>query len=119
MPVFMNFMTTLLEEMEKNDMVGYNIVLDNCSIHHTDLLKELVESCGHKLVYLPPYSPFLNPTEECWGKIKNRFERQKLGEKETVSTRVAQAPSNPLTLALPLFSSFFPLVSEQKKKKKW
>ena len=83
-------MVTLLDEMEKNNTVGYNIVIDNCSIHHTDLLQEIVESCGHKLVYLPPYSPFLNPIEECWSKIKNRFEWQILGKDQTASSRVAQ-----------------------------
>jgi transposase len=38
--------------------------MDNASIHTADEIKELTQNCGFLCVYLPPYSPFLNPIEE-------------------------------------------------------
>ena len=34
------------------------------------VIKALIEERGHKCIYLPPYSPFLNPIEEFWSKVK-------------------------------------------------
>jgi hypothetical protein len=40
------------------------IVLDNCSIHKTNALQEILEGNRHRLLFLPPYSPDFNPIEE-------------------------------------------------------
>ncbi|KAG2340026.1 hypothetical protein BDR05DRAFT_1002795 [Suillus weaverae] len=40
------------------------LVLDNCRIHHNEELYDLVHDAGCLLLYLPPYSPDLNPIEE-------------------------------------------------------
>jgi len=40
------------------------LVLDNCAIHKTRVLQEIVEGFGRVLLFLPPYSPDLNPIEE-------------------------------------------------------
>ena len=37
------------------------VIMDNASIHHTDDNIRLIESTGAKLLFLPPYSPDLNP----------------------------------------------------------
>lgn len=39
------------------------MVLHNCSIHHVQEVKDIVESCGVELLYLPPYSPNYNLVE--------------------------------------------------------
>ena len=49
------------------------IVLDNCAIHKSDLLREVVEGSGQLLVFLPPYSPDYNPIEESFSCGKCRF----------------------------------------------
>ncbi len=46
------------------------VVMDNLSAHKGERVKELVESTGCKLLYLPPYSPDLSPIEEAFSKIK-------------------------------------------------
>lgn len=65
------------------------VVLDNCSIHHDEEIRQLiVEECGKilpthwqsaftdlcspdaRLVYLPPYSPDFNPIEEAFSAMK-------------------------------------------------
>jgi len=49
---------------------GDVVVMDNLPAHKVAGIRELVEARGAKLIYLPPYSPDLNPIEKCWSKIK-------------------------------------------------
>ena len=56
---------------------GKVLVLDNASFHKGGRIRELVEGAGCELLYLPPYSPDLNPIEQCWGWIKARVRRSR------------------------------------------
>ena len=47
------------------------IVMDNASIHHTDLIADTLQSLGVLVHYLPAYSPDLNPIEEAFSKMKS------------------------------------------------
>ena len=47
------------------------VILDNASIHHCDGVVELIESTGALVIFLPPYSPDLNPIEETFASIKS------------------------------------------------
>jgi DDE superfamily endonuclease len=49
---------------------GRAIVMDNLCSHKGGRVKELIEGRGCKPVYLPPYSPDLNPIEEAFAKLK-------------------------------------------------
>jgi transposase len=49
---------------------GEIVVLDNLACHKHPRVRELVESVGAEVWYLPPYSPDFNPIEEMWSKIK-------------------------------------------------
>lgn len=51
------------------------IVLDNCSTHKSDALREAVEASGCLLIFLPPYSPDFNPIEESFSCLKKWFRR--------------------------------------------
>lgn len=47
------------------------VILDNASIHHVEVVSEVVEGeAGARLILLPPYSPDLNPLEEVFSKVK-------------------------------------------------
>lgn len=50
--------------------VGDIVVMDNLGAHKVSGIREAIEGCGAKLIYLPPYSPDLSPIEACWSKIK-------------------------------------------------
>jgi transposase len=49
---------------------GQVVVMDNLSSHKGSRVRELVEGRGCELLYLPPYSPDLNPIEEAFAKLK-------------------------------------------------
>lgn len=44
--------------------------MDNCSIHHVPLVNQLLEEAGIVSIYLPPYSPDMNPIEEAFSRVK-------------------------------------------------
>lgn len=46
------------------------IIMDNASIHKNRKTREIIEEAGHILLYLPPYSPDLNPIENRFAIIK-------------------------------------------------
>jgi transposase len=48
---------------------GQLIVMDNLNAHKGERVRELVEEAGCELLYLPTYSPDLNPIEEAFSKI--------------------------------------------------
>ena len=49
---------------------GQVVVMDDLSAHKGGRVRKLVEERGCELVYLPPYSPDLNPIEEAFAKLK-------------------------------------------------
>ena len=46
------------------------VIMDNASYHKSQQLKDLFKQYSCLLVFLPPYSPDLNPIEPMWGTIK-------------------------------------------------
>jgi transposase len=56
----------LAPELRPGDVV----ILDNLSSHKGEKARRLIESRGAELVFLPPYSPDLNPIEMVFSKIK-------------------------------------------------
>jgi transposase len=51
--------------------------MDNASFHKGTNMQQAVEAAGHVLLYLPPYSPDLNPIEKKWAQVKSI--RRKVG----------------------------------------
>jgi transposase len=49
---------------------GDVVILDNLSSHKRRRVRELIEAAGARLVFLPPYSPDLNPIELIFAKVK-------------------------------------------------
>ena len=60
------FAAALLPALEKGTLV----VLDNASFHRSRELARLVEEAGCRLLFLPAYSPDLNPIEHTWAALK-------------------------------------------------
>lgn len=49
---------------------GDAVVMDNLPAHKVKGVRERIEAAGAELLYLPPYSPDLNPIEKAWSKLK-------------------------------------------------
>ncbi len=68
--VFESFVEFVLApELRRGDVV----IMDNLSSHKRQRTRELIERAGAKLVFLPPYSPDLNPIEMVFSKIKQKL----------------------------------------------
>ena len=70
---------------------GDIVVMDNLPAHKVSGIKELIESRGAKLIYLPPYSPDLNPIEKCWSKIKTYLRKEKARTREELEKALREA----------------------------
>ena len=49
-------------------------ILDDCSVHHVSGIVSMITQVGALVYFLPPYSPNLNPIEECflkWSQLKS------------------------------------------------
>ena len=61
---------------------GDVVVMDNLSSHKVAGVRERIETAGAKLLYLPPYSPALNPIEKAWSKAKQLLRAAKARSEE-------------------------------------
>ena len=46
------------------------LIMDNMKSHHAKAVRNLLDSSEIRYIYLPPYSPDLNPIEKLWSKVK-------------------------------------------------
>ena len=51
------------------------VIMDNAKIHMFKELEDTIHQCGAKLIFLPPYSPELNPIEVAFGQLKRWIQR--------------------------------------------
>jgi transposase len=79
-----NVVEFLQEVKEKNEGKRIAIILDNFGSHTSGDAREAAEKLGIVLVFLPPYSPDLNPIEFIWKGIKRELSSMFLMGKEEV-----------------------------------
>lgn len=70
---------------------GQVVVLDNLSVHKSARAQALVEAAGCRLVFLPTYSPDLNPIEQAFAKAKAALRKLRARSYETVVEAVGEA----------------------------
>lgn len=54
-----------------------DVVMDNLSSHKVAGVRERIEAVGASVLYLPPYSPDLNPIEKAWAKLRQQLRAAK------------------------------------------
>jgi transposase len=67
------FATFVSEVLVPTLRAGQVVLLDNLSAHKDARVQAAIEACGCRLVFLPPYSPDLNPIEMAWSKVKTQL----------------------------------------------
>jgi transposase len=68
--VFLHFVKRRLRPwLRRGDVV----VMDNLGAHKTEAVRKAIEACGAIPIYLPPYSPELNPIELWWAHLKREL----------------------------------------------
>ena len=70
---------------------GQVVVMDNLSAHKGERVRELVESAGCELLYLPPYSPDFSPIEEAFSKVKGLLRKAQARSREALVEAMGEA----------------------------
>lgn len=79
----------LLPTLESGDIV----VMDNLGAHKNCETISIIESAGAQVVFLPPYSPDLNPIEMMWSKVKSILRRLEARDPESLVEAIGLALS--------------------------
>ena len=67
------------------------VVMDNLSAHKGERVRELLESAGCELLYLPPYSPDFSPIEEAFSKVKGLLRKAEARCREALVEAMGKA----------------------------
>ena len=70
---------------------GDFVVLDNVGAHKPEEMRRLVEAAGASMIFLPPYSPDLNPIELCWAKLKAALKEFGARTRDALDTAIKRA----------------------------
>ena len=73
--VFKDFIEQLLPHCRRWPEPKSVLVMDNASFHHTERIEQMCSDAGVKLIYLPPYSLYLNPIEDFLAELKGFIKR--------------------------------------------
>lgn len=91
------FLTYLEKVLCPRLRAGHIVVMDNLSAHKVNGVRERIEACGASVLYLPPYSPDLNPIEKAWSKLKEGL--------RAAGARTAPALDQAVAALLPMISA--------------
>ena len=69
---------------------GDTVILDNLSSHKVAGVEEAITATGATVLYLPPYSPDLNPIEKFFSKLKARLSKAAIRDIETLSKEIGE-----------------------------
>ena len=69
---------------------GDVVVLDNLAAHKVAGVREAIQATGASLLYLPPYSPDLNPIEQAFAKLKALLRKAAARTREALWTTIGR-----------------------------
>jgi len=77
----------LVPSLHEEDIV----IMDNLGAHYDEAAISMIESCGARVLFLPPYSPDYNPIEKMWSKIKSLLRKLEARTRKELSTAITKA----------------------------
>jgi transposase len=69
---------------------GDSVVMDNLGAHKNEQVRALIDAAGASVLYLPPYSPDLNPIEQAIAKIKAHLRKAKARTLDALYDRIGE-----------------------------
>lgn len=85
-----NVVAFIKEIKDQNPEKTILIVLDNFRSHHSKLVAEAAELLNIKLIFIPPYSPDLNPIEFIWKSVKRIVSTTSMNSEEDLKDRIKE-----------------------------
>ena len=70
---------------------GDVLIMDNLSPHKSELTLGLIAQAGVQVLFLPPYSPDLNPIEKMWSKVKQHLRSAEARTEQQLLQRIGAA----------------------------
>lgn len=70
---------------------GDIVIMDNLTSHKVKGVADIIVAAGASVLYLPPYSPDLNPIEMMWSKVKAHLRKTKARTAELLNAALAEA----------------------------
>jgi transposase len=68
---------------------GQTVVMDNLNVHKAAAVRERIEACGCRLLFLPAYSPDFNPIEQAFSKLKTYLRRVRARTRQRLQSAIA------------------------------
>jgi len=73
---------------------GDLVIMDNLGSHKVAGVRDAIEACGATLIYLPAYSPDLNPIEQAFAKLKSLLRKEAARSVEALWSAIGRFLSN-------------------------
>ena len=70
---------------------GDVVIMDNLSPHKSEPTLSLINDAGAQILFLPAYSPDLNPIEKMWSKVKNCLRSAEARTEAALTEAIASA----------------------------
>lgn len=86
--LFISYLDIYVLPILKNEQT---LIMDNHPVHHAKIASEYLHKNNIKFLYLPPYSPELNPIEEAFSKIKHAIKKHKPRTLDRLLTAINKA----------------------------
>ena len=74
--------------------LGDIVIMDNLRSHKAEAIRAAIQKIGERVLFLPPYSPDLNPIEQVFSKLKNILRKAMGRSVEAIETAIAMAISS-------------------------
>lgn len=85
------FLVFVREVLSPTLRAGDIVIWDNLGAHRSQAVRQVIEAKGAQLLFLPPYSPDMNPIERCWSKIKTYLRAAKARTRASLDSAIKGA----------------------------